>query len=190
MTVASTASLAIESAMYRSTSSIPQPLPSGSGVQPGDLLFLEVTTGEDVYLYVLNGDEEGELFVLFPLAGLELGNPLPVGRHYLPGRGGGIDQDWKVTSAGGTESFLVVASRSRLPDLEDAAAALSAASADRAVEDGSHHELTPRGVGGLGRSPAGRYNPYLQRLADQLQAQRRVDGSVWVRRFELKSTRR
>ncbi|HSM50048.1 MAG TPA: protein kinase, partial [Thermoanaerobaculia bacterium] len=155
----------------------PVELADGDRVDPGDLLALEREAGEPVHVWVLNEDLEGAVFLLFPIAGLDLANPLPgERRHRLPGRLGGEAQHWQVTSAGGRERFLMVASRHPLPELERELAGLRAAS--------SESGRLSRGVGGLGPSPraaAGR----LGELADRLAAERRASGSVWLRTLEL-----
>ena len=62
-------------------------LDQGALLALGDWLSLEFEASEDLYLYVINEDEEGHAFALFPLPDLDLKNPLPAGkRHELPGR--------------------------------------------------------------------------------------------------------
>jgi hypothetical protein len=64
-----------------------------------------------MYFYVVNEDEQGESYLLFPLPGHDLQNPLPAGqRHRLPARVNGELISWQVTSSGLREHFLIVAS--------------------------------------------------------------------------------
>lgn len=104
--------LQVDATLFREASTRAELVPSGGTVAPGDRLFLEVESAEPVHVYVLNEDDQGHRFVLFPLAGLNSTNPLSGGvRHRLPGRRSGVPQAWEVSSAGGREAFLVVAAR-------------------------------------------------------------------------------
>ena len=159
-------------------------LDSGSSVRPGDQLYLELETDEQVHLYILNADREGDLFVLFPLPDMDLANPLPAGRHRLPGRLSGVPQEWQITSAGGTETFLVVASRARQVELEGDLTALRAAtglSRRLGLESGNL-----RGIGGVADSIQ---QPEANGMADQIHqemtSRREREGDVWVWRIEL-----
>ena len=129
-------------------------LRTGDRVEVGDALHLRLDANEaPLWLYLVNEDDHGRVYRLFPLDGVEPSNPLPAGDFRLPGRIGGVEQDWVVTSEGGTESFLLVASRAPLPGLETALARLDGASADRQPRRPS--TASPlRGVGGLEASVA------------------------------------
>ncbi len=144
-------------------------LASGAAVAPGDHLQLELEVAEPVHVYVLNEDQKGELYLLFPLAGLDRGNPLaplaplaPGGAAesiVLPGALLGAEQDWQVTSAGGVERFLVVASRGPNAELEARLGVLERAAPGRALRlDGTVAEAV-RGVGGLEPAPASPSRP-------------------------------
>lgn len=186
------AGLQVEATLYREGSGRAELVLPGGSVAPGDRLFLEVESGEPVHVYVLNEDERGERFMLFPLAGLDSANPLPAGvRHRLPGRSSGVPQAWEVSSAGGREAFLVVAAREPLPEIESELASFEAADPSRRPEAPGHPATTGelRGIGGLAESssasPAG--SRALDRLAAQLAARQRADGSVWVQQLELEN---
>ncbi len=177
----------ITAELYRTRGSDTGVLSSGDLVSPGDGLHLSLDTGETVWVYVVDADEAGHAFVLFPIPQLEGANPLAAGRHRLPGRLHGVPQDWKVTSAGGAEVLLVVAARAPLPDLERRLGELSAAARS---SPSSTSGVTLRGVGGLTDAaapvPGGD-------LLDGLEAELRhrpagVDP-VWTRRFELRNPR-
>ena len=167
--------------MLRRRGDTTEPLVSGAAVAPGDHLFMEVESAETLHLYVLNEDQKGSMFVLFPVAGLDLSNPVPAGRHLLPGLQAGVSHDWQVTSAGGTETFLVVGSRQRLEQLEEELALLRAAGSEI-----GHGGERVRGVGGLALSTRS-HAPTLDRLMKDLRVRRQRDGSVWVERIELAS---
>ncbi len=166
--------------MFRPGENGAEELAEGSRIRPGDRLSLEFEAAEPVHAWVVNEDLDGNVFLLFPIAGLELANPLPGDRsHRLPGRIGGVPQYWQVTSAGGRERFLVIASRHPLPELERELAELTAAGSETA---GVH-----RGVGGIAPAPpaGGGRRDALDTLVEHLDADRQRDGSVWVRQLEL-----
>lgn len=169
--------LDVKATMFRSSDGEGEALAEGARVRPGDRLYVELESAEPVYAWVVNEDLEGDLFVLFPIAGLDEGNPLPAGAiHRLPGRLSGVPQEWQVTSAGGRERFLVIAARDQIPEVERELANLVAADPATVTRD--------RGVGVLRPAPAagrGQLDDLVQRLADL----REDDGSVWLMRLEL-----
>lgn len=107
--IAAPGSYRINAALYRKQNGTDVPIVDRTRLAPDDALSLEVTVSDPVYLYVVNEDEHGESFLLFPLEGLTA-NPLPAGRHRLPGAIDGAEVSWQVTSKGGKEHFLVMAS--------------------------------------------------------------------------------
>jgi len=113
-------------------------------LRPGDRLALELKLRRPAYVYVLDRDAQGAEFALFPLAGLDVHNPLPAGpRHQLPGTMEGKPFAWQVTSEGRSETLMVVVSRDPVPELEAALARTSAAGPGEAF----------RGIGGLVPAP-------------------------------------
>ena len=145
--------LELEATLYRVTAGAREALRTGDLVAPGDELALEVQTRERVHLYVLSEDEAGALFVLFPLVGRGVQNPLLAGAaQRLPGRQGAEELSWQVTSAGGRETFLVLASREPLEPVAAAVAGIPQASPDAPV---TYRTLPPdalarlRGVGSV-----------------------------------------
>ena len=110
----------IQAALRRVSATGLTALGAGARVAPGDRLFLEVTATKPVHVYVVNQDERGESYLLFPLPGQTVKNPLLAGAvHRLPGH-----IDWEVTSVGGREHFLIVASPDSLGPLESVFALL------------------------------------------------------------------
>lgn len=117
-------SYSIQASFHRKTPAGLEHLVPGSRVAPGDELLLELRMSRSLFVYVLNQDERGEGYVLFPMAMSALTNPIDSGIHRLPGRPNANELDavarlyWQVTSAGGTERFLIVASPESVPEIE------------------------------------------------------------------------
>jgi hypothetical protein len=137
-------------------------LHAGDRLAPGDHLFLTVHASRPTYVYVINQDERGESYLVFPVPGQTLTNPLPAGEtHRLPGTGNGKEVAWQVTSAGGREHYLIFASPHQLEDFERSVAALPRPQLDKPVVSVQLSEQMMnklRGVGGLattGAAPAG-----------------------------------
>jgi hypothetical protein len=158
-----TADYRIDAAFYRERDSSEERLDPDARVTQGDNLFLKVQLSEPAYVYVVNEDEQDESYLLFPIPGQSLSNPLPPGQtHRLPGK----DQRqrelaWQVSSRGGREHFLLVVRRERSPEFEKIISTLPPPVLDR---DPEPQRLSPdavntlRSVGGLAVSsvaPAG-----------------------------------
>ncbi len=185
--------LAVEATLLREEPGSEDRLLPGSRLRPGDRLFMEVQSKEPVYAYVLNEDANGESFVLFP-AGLEQQNPLSPGEtHRLPGKLAGKEQSWLITSAGGRERFLLVASRQPLKDLERRIAAMQHAEAGRRVAStpappGSGELL--RGAGGMTDSlprPSDASGGRLSDITRSLGAAAQARKDVWTWQIELEN---
>jgi hypothetical protein len=167
-----------------------QLLETGSAISPGDHLYLEYRGAEPLFVYVLDEDDHGETYTLFPVAGSDLSNPLRAHEKLrLPGRRDGQAFDWLTTSAGGHEQVLIVASRKRVPTLEQLVAAIPAADpghpvAYARVPDEAMASL--RGIGGMAPAPA--REPRESRLAALARelAARHAPG-VWLRSLELEN---
>jgi hypothetical protein len=144
----------IRAVFRRVRASDSEPLQAGARVAPGDRLFLEVHASRPVHVYVVNEDERGASFLLFPLPGGMPSNPLAAGPQRLPG-----SVDWEVTSAGGREHFLVVASPEPLLALEGVLARLPAPTVGgpSVVAAPLSRDVVGqlRGVGGLAPRPPG-----------------------------------
>jgi hypothetical protein len=143
----------VETVLYRAGMAVDQPLGAGDRVRPGDRLYLEVRPREPVHVYVVNLDEAGRGYLLFPLPEAQAENPLRPGAvHRLPGDSTSDYDTWEVTSAGGRESFLVVAARRPLDVLEDAVAGLPRATPAGPPEVGAAMLEALRGIGRLSRA--------------------------------------
>jgi tRNA A-37 threonylcarbamoyl transferase component Bud32 len=111
----------------------PVPLGQGSRIAPGDLLSLTVEASRPLFVYIVNQDDR-ELHLLFPLPVLQQSNPIPTGVQRLPGLLGGVEQQWRVTSAGGRERFAIYLSPERVPLIEQLTAMMPRAEPGRPVQ--------------------------------------------------------
>jgi serine/threonine-protein kinase len=147
----------IDTALYRMRGATELRLRPGERVAPGDGVFVKLRVSVPAYVYIVNEDDQGEAYLLFPLPGQSVGNPLPAGTiNRIPGTGGRADFDWQVTSVGGREHFLIFASPERMPALEEVFAALPRPELGRTLQaprlpDEAIRRL--RGVGGLTPKP-------------------------------------
>ena len=99
-----------------------------------------------VYVYVVNQDEK-ESHLLFPLPGLEPGNPLAAGTWRLPGL-----VNWQLDTVGGREQFVVFVTPERIPAIDVLTATLPRAERGRPVQSAQLSTSAVgalRGVGGL-----------------------------------------
>ncbi len=186
--------------LYRRSAFGSERLTPGARVAPGDELFLRFEASRDLFVYILNADDQGRTYLLFPMRGGALGNPVPAGGpHRLPGPSAADDAAaprqllWQVTSVGGRERFLIVASPDRLEEVEHD---LQTVPRPLPTEEGSYAELTGdpnpvlRGLGGLVertdlpplRADSGLFERF-KRLAE---GPERVSG-VWVRQIDLEN---
>lgn len=153
--------------LRQSTSGTGGTVASGDTLALGDRLSLQLVADQASHAYVFNEDEKGDAYVLFPLPHLDTTNPLSAGdRHELPGAVQGEKMFWQVTSAGGSERFVVILSPRPLPIIDDALRQWKQAGAPAPAI--AIPEITLRGVGGLTTSPATSEESRLDRLLEQL----------------------
>mgnify|MGYP003694504743 CR=1 FL=1 len=155
------APLAVDATLMRRSDSGSEPVADGGRVTLGDRLALEVHSTEPVWAYVFNRRRRSRVHVVPDRRPRDHEPALPEELHQLPGRLRGQPFAWQVTSAGGDESFVIVASRRPLPEMESLAASLDAASPDRAPVESN--EAT-RGVGGMAPDPSPAAKPAAARL--------------------------
>jgi hypothetical protein len=169
---------------------------NGDRVKPGDRLSLEFRASRPAWVYVLNEDERGERYLLFPQPLFDTQNPVPADTTLvLPGPVGGRENAWSVTSAGGREHFLIVASPEPVPELEAELDRLPAPEPGRPIRYATVSAPALerlRGVGGvvdLPRAdetpPAGRV-PAFERFQSLAGRETGVRG-VWVRQVQLEN---
>lgn len=149
---------------------------------PADHPYLAVTLSNRG---ILNEDDRGHLYVLFPIPAVEGANPVPPGdRIRLPGSHAGVGQDWVVTDAAGTETFLVVAARAPVAAMDEVVRRNAAAHAKAEIHDASAG-TRERGVGGITDAPVSPGVRAGRRLASLAAAMDR--SSTWVRLFVLEN---
>jgi eukaryotic-like serine/threonine-protein kinase len=189
------ATYTIEAHLYRVAAGggIRERLADGARLTLGDRLQLEIQSSTSLHVYVIDEDDAGNAYALFPLSGLDPRNPLPAGaRHRLPGKRNGEEQSWVVDTPGGREHFLVLASPSRLVEFEADMNALERPGARAiALPDGARASLT-RGIGGLAAAPqsttsAGAGAQGLFEMAERLAQGSEAAQGVWMRRIDLEN---
>jgi hypothetical protein len=169
------------------------PLTQGSRVRLGDKLFAHVNASRSVHLYIVNRDDTGQSFLLFPLPGFSPGNPIPISQMTrFPGTSDGLQHYWNVTSAGGREHFFLYVSPQRLVEFEQLLAALPRAEVGRTVTSiplSTSDIGILRSIGGLSAAAssttpaAGTELADLQPLSDQTESA----TGVWARRMTLQN---
>ena len=183
----------VEAAFYRSTGREQQrPLAFGDRVAPGDTLAMKVRASNAVYFYVVNEDDKGEAYLLYPLPGQQLADPLSANAtHQLPGVQGGEVMAWQITSAGGREHFVVYASPTRVSVLEGLLNTLPPAARGRPVlrPQIPHSALNHlRGVGGLVATDSRSHTTeahFLFEAASPLRVGPESVTGLWVRQLTL-----
>jgi serine/threonine protein kinase len=184
----------IETAVYRLRGSSEERLRAGERVVPGDMVFARVRASIATYVYIVNEDDQGEAFLLFPLPGQSVTNPLPAGTTTrIPGSSGSALLNWQITSAGGREHFLIFASDERLPAFEQMFAALPQPAAGKPVlnaplSDEALGRL--RSIGGLASStPAPTASRLAQKFTTPLGDAAETTRGLWVRQFTVLNPR-
>jgi len=140
----------LDASFFKRTSGGAVPLAAGDAVGVGDGVFLDLTADASLHVYVVNVDDSGAAWLLFPLPGYELQNPIPEGTHRLPGRWMGRSFLWEISTAGGNERFYLVTSPDPVADLEAELGRLPSPRADApqlAAELGEDTLHRLRGVG-------------------------------------------
>lgn len=166
---------------------------TGGRIAPGDRISMEVRGTEPMYLYVLDDDNEGSPFVLFPIPGLEATNPLKAGvRHQLPGRQNDSLAYWIVTNPAANERVIAIASREPLDELESVVRALPPAERGRPVRHarvGDEALSRLRGIGGIEVEPIQpeKSRDLLEQAIRGLTERGHQKGDVWVWEAKLQN---
>ena len=184
----------IEAAFYRGDRQRER-LFEGAPVSVGDSISLSLVSSDSIHVYVLNQDDTGAAYVLFPAPRFAPQNPLAPGIELrLPGQLDGQPFYWQITSDAEQEQLLILASRRRLRALEGDLLQLARPEQDaplqfRRVPDDFLDEL--RGMGGYAAAssadaasvPAS--TAQLLELAQPLRDGRESAQGVWIRRLTL-----
>ncbi len=186
------ASYSVRATLHRKQGGGAELLAPGARVAPGDEIFMELESSRDLFVYVVTEDERGEQYLLFPLPGLRPANPLPRGGpHRLPGTSNGEQGYWQVTSAGGREHFLIVASPKALQEFEAVVATLARPQPGvLAAHLSGEAALRLRGIGGLTTDGTGAGAPRIPELAPQGALSEESARGVWMRRISLENPAR
>jgi serine/threonine protein kinase len=185
----------IEAAFYREEGGGRVRLAPGARVARGDRLSLQVASSVPTYVYVVNEDDHGESYLLFPIPDLQTTNPLSAGeRHEIPGTVDGTRVHWQVSSEGGREHFLIFASPQPLsPAFQrvfDSLPRPSASSPVLARPLNSDLVGVLRGVGGLAKAPTAAAGPGLRaEFGLPLPSGEEIARGVWVRQLTLDNPR-
>jgi hypothetical protein len=170
-------------------------LSPGSGVMPGDKLFLTLDVSRGVFVYVVNQDETGDSYLLFPLPGQELTNPVRPGVTRLPGTSGREELYWQVTTAGGREHFYIFVTPERLDAFEQVLTGLPQPEFGRPVTSARLSNAAVgalRSVGGLvkGGEAASSLNASQLPEAGPLQKGAEAARGLWSRQVTFANPRR
>lgn len=170
---------------------------SGGNVRIGDRLSLEVTLDREASVYVFNESDAGEFYLLFPLPGMNITNPLPAGSHRLPGRRGRSPMYWTVNSdGGGGEKILILATCDGILQIDEIVKNAPRASETEAIvypRIPAHvRNAVMRGIGGLATGDAesggaARRGGRLDSLVREIEDSRGATREPWCRLIELKN---
>ncbi len=199
----STGSYTVEATFLRREARQSVRLVTGDRVKPGDRLSLEVRATRPAWVYVLNEDEHGERYLLFPHRKVATQNPLAADSTFvLPGAVGAVgavgegEHAWTVTSAGGREYFLVVVSPEPVPEIEADLDRFDAPRAGRSIDYAPVGEASLerlRGVGGMTRLPPETAQPTtpsraFERFRSLAGREAGIQG-IWVRQIVFENPR-
>jgi eukaryotic-like serine/threonine-protein kinase len=181
----------IESAFYKRRDGGETRLRSGDRVAPNDELFARLRVSAPTYVYIVNEDDNGESFVLFPLPGQAVENPIVPGATIrIPGTRA-EEVTWQISSAGGREHFLVFASSERLDAFEELFAALPRPTFGRPVTSSRLTERAVgklRGVGGLTAAPTAQPGARLAAIfTSPLGDGEETARGLWVRQLTVEN---
>lgn len=172
----------VEAALYREDAQSEDRLADGSRVRPHEGLFLEILFDRPMFVWVVNEDEHGNAFMLYPI-GATPNEPLAQGKtHRLPGLLNGQHINWITSAERGRETILVVASANRLPELERQIAGLARpADAAASTNDAQVH----RGIGQVApRTPGTNGRGVIARIQREY-GERQGPGGVWLWKVQL-----
>jgi len=174
---------------YRSIPGGRERLSADDLIAPTDRFSLDVVGSDSMYVYVLDEDRAGNLYVLFPLAQTELRNPLlPRVVYRLPGSREGKLLSWGVSSSNGDETVVVLALRRPQRALDEQLAQLPQASSAGFPQLSQAGVRALRGLATLVEEPttATVPTPRVSELLAQVQKGRR-DRDLWTWQIHLRN---
>jgi hypothetical protein len=181
----------VDVALYRAESGVPRRLEQGARLTTGDQLYLEVETSVPAHVYIVNEDDKGESFLLYPLPGEAARGPLPAAQsHRLPGMVGDREMFWEVSSIGGREHFLIFVSPEPLSAFARLFAMLPAPTAGRTVARSLSSDAVGllRGVGGLVPAAASTSAKLATHFPTPLPEQAETARGPWIRQLTLENS--
>jgi hypothetical protein len=180
----------IDAGFYRVAGNGEIRLRPGDRVAPGDRLTLQIQVSKPAHVYIVNEDDNGESYLLFPLPNQKIVNPIPAGRSVRLPAGGEKPMYWTVTSVGGREHFLIFATPEPLPAFERMFASLPHAQLDAPVLAAplpADTGVVLRGVGGLSASPHSSGTRLTEQYTTPLPAAAESASGLWVRQITLEN---
>ena len=181
----------VDAAVYREVDGVDQKLEPGARLAIGDKLALHLHMSVPAYVYVVNEDEMGDSYLLFPIKERTDVNPLPGGTaHRLPSRAN-ERLAWQVTSAGIREHFLIFVSPEPSPAFDRLFSSLPAPEPDAplAVKIPGAMVDTLRGIGGLVSTPvhADKGMRYVPAYSTALPPGEETAHGLWVRQIAFEN---
>ncbi len=132
----------VTAGLFRSRDGKETPITAGTPLVAGDQVLMRIEASTEVYVYVINADDAGKSFRLFPLPEQGLSNPLsPAKAHRLPDD----VHNWVVTSEGGREHFMIMVSPTRDETTDAIVRTIPAVTSDRPVRQ----SIPTRSIGAL-----------------------------------------
>ena len=187
------ATYSIDAALYRVSDTGETKLRPGDRVAPGDRLALQIQVSRPTHIYVVNEDDMGESYLLFPLPDQSVANPIAADRPVrLPAGSGQVPLYWKVTSAGGREHFLIFATPEPLPAFDRMFASLPRPQLNAPVLASplsADAVGVLRGVGGLTSSPRASAGKLAEQFPTPLPQTAELANGLWVRQITLENPR-
>jgi hypothetical protein len=182
----------VNAAVYREENGVDVRLAPGARVAKGDKLSLHVQASVAAHVYVVNEDEMGESFLLYPLPGQDPSVPLVAGvEHRLPGIRDDQRLSWEVTSSGQREHFLIFVRPDRSEAFERLFASLPTPLVERraAMPLDAQGVGVLRGVGGLATAPmkADQGLRHAPEFSTPLTSQPETAAGVWVRQVSFEN---
>jgi hypothetical protein len=183
----------VQASFFRVATTGRGPAVAGMRIGRGDLLELDLRLSRDAAVYVVNEDDQGGAFLLFPLADGDLRNPLRGGQSYtLPGPRQAEPIQWEIDSFGGRERFYVIVAPTADPVMQAAIDRLTPASDNPAPPLTARADPASGGLRGAGKLARGRVAPTAaqapwRQLAQPLSQQAESARGLWVRELTLEN---